>query len=117
MKAFLRTLAPISATVLALTCQTACSSDGDDEGAGGKGNGGSGGSNGGSAGTGGSTTGGSAGNATGGTAGSSGGTGGSGGGDSDCNPPCTGDDICTICRGPDGDDVFACIPPDISCSP
>jgi hypothetical protein len=112
---FLRILTPVSAAVLALTFQTACSSDGDDDdkGSGGSSTGGSAGEAG-DAGKGGASTGGSAGNANGGTMG---GTSGAGGGSSDCDPPCTGEDVCTFCMGPDGDGSYACIPPNISCSP
>ena len=85
---FLRTLAPVSAIVLALTYQTACSSDGDDDGAGGNGNGGS-------------------------SSGGSGGTSGTGGG-SNCDPPCTADEVCTLCMG---QTEYGCLPSDISCSP
>jgi hypothetical protein len=107
---FLRILTPLSATVLALTFQTACSSDGDDDdnGSGGSSTGGSAGEAG-DAGKGGASTGGSAGNANGGTSGA--------GGGSNCDPPCTGDDTCTLCMGPDGEGNYACIPPNISCSP
>jgi hypothetical protein len=97
---FLRTLTPVSAIILAFTYLTACSSDGDDDGSGGKSNGGS-------------SAGGSAGTANGGTTGGGGGTSGTGG-SSNCDPPCTGDEICTLCMG---QTEYGCLPSDISCSP
>lgn len=92
MASFLCRLALVTASVLALALQTACSSDdGDDD----------------DKGTGGSSSGGS----------SNGGSGGgSGGGMSDCTETgCPGGEECTQCMGANGEIVNACISEGVAC--
>ena len=90
-----RTLALVTASVVALTLHTSCSSDDDDDG-GDEGSGGA--SNGGSANGGGSN-------------------GGSGGGMGDCTTAgCPDDETCTQCRGANGQIVNACIPEGVACN-
>jgi hypothetical protein len=131
MASFLRTFAPILATLTALGYQTACSSDDDDEATGGKANGGSGGgstggsstggkSTGGSAGKGGNTTGGNGGTSNGGAGGAGGAPGGAGGagGSEDCfGTFCGPGTYCAECFNPDNPDepLHACISSDQSC--
>jgi hypothetical protein len=133
MKSFLRTIFPVTLTVLALTYPTACSSDGDDEATGGKDSGGSGGTSGSSTGgKGGSGTGGSSGqggstgganptggSSTGGASGDGGGApGGAGGAGEQCGSViCPEGTFCSDCFNPDNPDepLRACIAEGMSC--